>query len=156
MSRQLIAHIDPWSVARTVFPLAWLLAFIAVLIIYTLAGSVIMNMASEIYDVPAGSGRIGMVVALFASLITGFIYSIFATVLAAIGAAAYNFLAGLGGGIEISMESINDGQISEKLTVPDGLSQSVEIIPQALPLDGTARETEQQPRENDVRGGGVT
>ena len=151
MSRRLISHIDPWSVARTMFPLAWLLGFVAILLIYLLAGSLVMAVASEYYDVPEGTGEIGLAGALFASLLTGFIYAIFATLLSVLAAITYNLLARLGGGISIEMEE-EELLIGEKPPKQPDLSPGVEILPQAVELDGTIRETEEDPEESDATG----
>jgi len=149
MSRRLISHIDPWSVARTMFPLTWLLGFVAILMIYLLAGSLVMTMASEYYDVPEGASEIGLAGALFASLLTGFIYAIFATLLSVVAAFGYNLLARLGGGVSIEMEE-EEILVSDRYTQQDEMGMGAEIIPQALELDGTIRETEENADESDA------
>ena len=123
------------------------------MLLYTLAGSMMMNMANEYYDVPDGMGSIGLAGAFFASLFTGFIYAIIATLFSVLGAAGYNFLARLGGGIAIKFEIAEEPLIGK---VPDrapDLAQSVEIIPQAVPEDGTIRETEDASRPDEDSGG---
>lgn len=134
------------------FPLSWLLGFVAVLLLYLLAGSMVMNMANEYYDVPDGAGQIGLVGAFFASLFTGLIYAIFATLFSVIGAFGYNFLTRLGGGVAITLLPADEPSVGDAPEGSDELAQSVAMIPQAVPEEGTLRETEEDSQPNKESG----
>ena len=134
------------------FPLSWLLGFMAVLLLYLLAGSMAMNMVSEYYDVPDGAGQIGLAGAFFASLFTGLIYAIFATLFSVMGAFGYNFLARLGGGVNIALLPAHEPLVGDAPDTSDELAQSVAMIPQAVPEEGTLRETEKDSQQNKESG----
>ena len=124
MPRHLLTHIDVWSVARTVFPLAWAVSAVMLFLVYLLAGSLLMNLASDYYDVPAGAGSVGIFAALLASIITGFIYSIFATLFTVLAAGGYNLLAQVGGGFALSSRPL------EELESPQsaGVVEATEVV----------------------------
>lgn len=133
MPRHLLTHIDAWSVARTVFPLAWAVSAMMLFLVYLLAGSLLMNLASDYYDVPAGAGSVGIFAALLASIITGFIYSIFATLFTVLASGGYNLLAQVGGGFAFSSRpleelksSLGDGRVAaaEVVTVPGNIKHT--------------------------------
>jgi hypothetical protein len=104
MVKQLvIKEINIWSVARTVFPLAWMISIILIFGGYLLFGRVLTSAASELTDVPMVLPGIGAVAGFFMSIGLGFLNAIFSTILALLTVVVYNFLAGMGGGFSISL-----------------------------------------------------
>ena len=99
----LIKEIHVWSVARTVFPLAWIVSFIVILGSYLLVGGLIINFASEFTDVPVVDRGAGVAVGILFSLVMGFISTVAATLIAVAAAVIYNFLAALGGGVSVGL-----------------------------------------------------
>ncbi|MFC1542999.1 DUF3566 domain-containing protein [Candidatus Neomarinimicrobiota bacterium] len=103
MSRVLIREIQVWSVARTVFPLGWIISFLIILGSYLLIGGLVTDLASDYSKwsvVERGAGIIG---GILLSLVMGFFSSILITLTAVITAVIYNFLAALGGGFAINL-----------------------------------------------------
>jgi len=111
MSRLLIKEIQVWSVARTVFPLAWIVSFIVILGSYLLVGGVIASFAGEFTDLPVIDRGAGVVVGILFSLVMGFLGTVAITLIAVVAAAGYNLLAALGGGVSVD--------ISEPVPVPE-------------------------------------
>ena len=101
MSRLLIKEIQVWSVARTVFPLAWIVSFIVIFGGYLLVGGLIANLVDEFTDVPVIDRGAGVVAGILFSLAAGFLSTIAATLVAVVGAVVYNLLAALGGGVSV-------------------------------------------------------
>ena len=141
MPRHLLTHIDAWSVARTVFPLAWGVSAVLLFLIYLLAGSLLMSLASEYYDLPPAAGSVGIFAALLASIITGFIYSIFATFFSVLAAAGYNLLAQVGGGFSFSSRPLEDLESPQSA----GIVEATEVVT----VPGNIKHTED-------KGGGAT
>lgn len=104
MSRRLIRHIDPWSVAKTVFPLSWIVISTVLWLMFMLVGSMMPPMMSDMYDMPMEA--MGTVAMIFVGLIGGFIQSVFITLFVSFGTVGYNWLASLGGGFEIDIEDV--------------------------------------------------
>lgn len=143
MSRRLLTNIDVWSVARTVFPLAWLVSSAILFLVYLLAGSLLMELASELYDMPGSVRGVGIAVSLLASVITGFIYTIFVTLFSVLAAWSYNVLADLGGGVifqyvPADAEAPSDGESPEQVATT-----------QTVPVVGTVRHTKIAPEEEE-------
>ena len=103
MSRLLIKEIQVWSVARTVFPLAWIVSFIVIFGGYLLVGGLIANLVDEFTDVPVIDRGTGVVAGILFSLAAGFLSTIAATLVAVVGAVVYNLLAALGGGVSVGL-----------------------------------------------------
>ena len=103
MKQLVIKEINIWSVARTVFPLAWIISIIMIFSGFLFFGSIVESVASEFTDVPAALPSIGAVAAFFASIGLGFLNAILGTILAVITVVVYNFLAGLGGGFAVTL-----------------------------------------------------
>ncbi|MFC1547959.1 DUF3566 domain-containing protein [Candidatus Neomarinimicrobiota bacterium] len=104
MVKQLvIKEINIWSVARTVFPLAWMISIILIFGGYLLFGRALSSAASEFTDVPMMLPAIGAVAGFFMSIGLGFLNAILSTILALLTVVVYNFLASLGGGFSISL-----------------------------------------------------
>lgn len=103
MSRVLIKEFHVWSVARTVFPLAWIVSSIIIFGSYLLVGGLIINFASEFTDVPVVDRGAGVVVGILFSLVMGFLSTVAATLIAVAVAVIYNFLAALGGGVSVGL-----------------------------------------------------
>ena len=101
MSRLLIKEIQVWSVARTVFPLAWIVSFIVIFGGYLLVGGLIANLVDEFTDVPVVDPGAGAIAGILFSLVLGFFSAVAATLLAVVVAAVYNLLAALGGGVSV-------------------------------------------------------
>lgn len=143
MSRRLLTNVDVWSVARTVFPLAWLVSSAILFLVYLLAGSLLMNMASEFYDLPGPARGIGIAASLLASVITGFIYTIFATLFSVLAAWGYNILADLGGGVIFQDVPANmDASAQEE-------SPEQAATTENIPVTGTVRHTKMSPDEEE-------
>ncbi|MFB0516893.1 MAG: DUF3566 domain-containing protein [Candidatus Neomarinimicrobiota bacterium] len=96
-------RIDLWSVARTVFPLGWIVAFIVIFVSYLLVGSLVINLASEFTDVPIIDRGTGVFAGFLLSLLLGFFSTVALTLIAVVAAVIYNFLAALGGGISVKL-----------------------------------------------------
>ncbi len=109
MNRVLIKEINVWTVVRTVFPLAWIVTTVLFLLTYLLAGSMVAALADEFADLPSIDPAAGVAAGVLISLFFGFLATIGATICAAVGAAAYNLLAALGGGIALQMDSVPVG-----------------------------------------------
>jgi hypothetical protein len=98
-----IKEINIWSVARTVFPLAWLISIILIFGGYLLFGRVLTSAASELTDVPMVLPGVGAVAGFFMSIGLGFLNAILSTILALLTIVVYNFLASMGGGFSITL-----------------------------------------------------
>ncbi len=111
MSRLLIKEIQVWSVARTVFPLAWIVSFIVIFGGCLLIGGLVASIAGQLTDIPAIDPGTGAIAGILFSLVLGFFSAVAATLLAVVAAAAYNLLAALGGGVSVGF--------SEPVPVPE-------------------------------------
>ena len=103
MSRVLIKEFHLWSIARTVFPLAWMLAVIVIFAGLLLVESLVTSLLGAFIDDPTALPTVGPVAGLLISIVLGFFFTIAVTVVALMSAVVYNFLAALGGGISISL-----------------------------------------------------
>ena len=103
MSRVLIKEIQVWSVARTIFPLAWIVSSIIIFGGYLLVGGLIADLASEFAEWPVIDRGIGIVAGVLFSLVLGFFSTIAVTLIAVVAAVIYNFLAALGGGVSVGL-----------------------------------------------------
>ncbi|MBA7581925.1 hypothetical protein ES708_23839 [subsurface metagenome] len=103
MNQFLIRKIDPWSVARTVFPLAWIVSAVTIFLVYLLAGGILARVIKEVADTPVSLDGTGVFMGFFLSIILGFFSTIATTISSVIMVAAYNFLASLGGGFVVHL-----------------------------------------------------
>ncbi|MCH7498306.1 MAG: DUF3566 domain-containing protein [Candidatus Marinimicrobia bacterium] len=104
MSRVLIKELDLWSVARTVFPLFWIISALLVIAGYLLIGSIIGNLLAEYTG--HGWGIYGLALIILASILVGFFSAIGLTLVAVAMALAYNFLSSLGGGVTVTLAEL--------------------------------------------------
>ncbi len=105
MSRVLIKELDLWSVARTVFPLFWIISALLVIAGYLLIGSIIGNLLAEYTG--HGWGIYGLALIILASILVGFFSAIGLTLVAVAMAVAYNFLSSLGGGVTVTLAELD-------------------------------------------------
>ncbi|UCH11216.1 MAG: hypothetical protein JSU61_04825 [Fidelibacterota bacterium] len=89
--------------ARTVFPLSWVISIIVIFGGYLLFGRILESAASEFTDAPLVLPGIGAVAGFFLSIGLGFLNAIISTILALLTVVVYNFLASLGGGFSVTM-----------------------------------------------------
>jgi len=114
MGRLLIKEIQVWSVARTVFPLGWIVSFIVLFGSYLLVGGLISNLAREFTEFPVVDQGLGVFAGILLSLLLGFLNTIVLTIIAVIAAVIYNFLAALGGGVSVRLsEPVPASETSE-------------------------------------------
>ncbi len=101
MSRVLIKELDLWSVARTVFPLFWIISALIMIVAYLLIGSIIVNLIAD----TTGYGRVipGLGLVILASSFMGFFSAMGLTLVAVAVAVAYNLLTSLGGGVTVTL-----------------------------------------------------
>ena len=112
MNQLLVKQVDVWSVARTVFPLLWLVHFILSFVTWILISHLVGNLAHELTGYSIISGGIGIVMIVTVSLIFGFSGAVLTTLIAVLMAVLYNFLARLGGGITLNLAEIPTSQES--------------------------------------------
>jgi uncharacterized protein YacL len=96
-----IKEVNIWSVARTVFPLAWIISIIVIFGGYLLFGRMLESAVSEFADGPLILPGIGAVAGFLLSIGLGFMNAVFSTILALLAVVIYNFLASLGGGFSV-------------------------------------------------------
>ena len=111
MNRVLIKHIQVWSVARTMFPLAWIVSFIVIFAGCLLVSGLVAKITGQLTDMPAVDPGDGAIAGILLGLVLGFFSAAAATLLAIVAAAAYNLLATLGGGVSVGF--------SEPVPVPE-------------------------------------
>ena len=105
MSRILIKELDLWSVARTVFPLFWIMSALIMIVAYMLIGSIIANLIADMTGYGRGIPGLGMII--LASSFMGFFSAMGLTLVAVAAALAYNLLAGLGGGVTVTLAELD-------------------------------------------------
>ncbi|UCH09983.1 MAG: DUF3566 domain-containing protein [Fidelibacterota bacterium] len=107
----LIKEINVWSVARTVFPLAWIVSAVVIFLGTLFVGRVAENLISRFADMPLDiyGGGVSVLAGIALGLVLGFLNSIITTLVAVLAAFVYNFLASLGGGISVRLA----GELSE-------------------------------------------
>ncbi len=103
----LIKEIQVWSVARTVFPLAWVLSAVVVFGLYLAVDSLVDTLTNDILGASAIEPDVGVGVGLIFSLVFGFFSTVVITVLSVLTIELYNFLAGLGGGFSIRVSELD-------------------------------------------------
>ena len=127
----LIKEINVWSVARTVFPLAWIVSavviFLATLFVGRIAENLIIRFTEMPVDVVYGGG-VSILVGIALGLVMGFLNAIMTTLIAVLGVLVYNFLASLGGGIAVRLaeelpDSGSAGETSDAGIVEEGDQQ---------------------------------
>lgn len=121
MSRVLIKEIQVWSVARTVFPLAWIVSSIVIFGGYLLVGGLIANLVDEFTDLPVIDRGTGIAAGILFSLAGGFLSTIATTLVAVVAAMGYNLLAALGGGVSVGFSEpvpTQDKPGAEKVEAP--------------------------------------
>ena len=100
----MIKELDLWSVARTVFPLFWIISALLVIAGYLLIGSIISSLLAEFTG--HGWSIHGLALIILASILVGFISAIGLTLVAVAMAVAYNFLSSLGGGVTVTLAEL--------------------------------------------------
>jgi hypothetical protein len=105
MGRQLIKEINVWSVARTVFPLVWIVSAVVIFFGTLFVGRIVQNLLGEFTDVPFDiyGGGVSIMAGIGLGLVLGLLNSIMTTLLAVLCAFIYNFLANLGGGVSVRL-----------------------------------------------------
>ncbi len=108
MQHYLIRRLNLWSVARTVFPLAWLTTIVLFFLNVIFWGGLVVHWARQLggYEVPLGGE--GVVLGLFLSVFFGFLSAVALTITAIVLAFFYNLLAGLGGGVTLDLTEAPD------------------------------------------------
>ncbi|UCH63859.1 MAG: DUF3566 domain-containing protein [Fidelibacterota bacterium] len=97
----MIKEIQVWSVARTVFPLAWIVCSIVIFCVYLLIGSLLTNLVDEFAEMPVIDQGVGIGAGILFSLAAGFLSTIATTLIAVLVAVVYNLLVALGGGVSV-------------------------------------------------------
>ena len=108
MNRVLIKRIDIWSVARTLFPLGWLLFAVISFITYLFMQSIASGIAESLGDYSwweegTPTPRMGLGAGILFSVVGGLFSTILVTFASVLGAAIYNYLAKMGGGITVNL-----------------------------------------------------
>ena len=106
MSRVLIKELHLWSIARTVFPLAWMVSVIVIFAGLLLVESFVTALFGVFTDDPTALPAAGPVAGLLISIVLGFFFTMATTVVALMSAVVYNFLVALGGGISINLADL--------------------------------------------------
>ena len=106
MSRVLIKELHLWSIARTVFPLAWIVSVIVIFAGLLLVESFVTALLGAFTESPTELPATGPVAGLLISIVLGFFFTLATTAVALVTAVVYNFLVALGGGISITLSDL--------------------------------------------------
>ncbi|MEE9161368.1 MAG: hypothetical protein V3U35_00205 [Candidatus Neomarinimicrobiota bacterium] len=99
----LIKEVHLWSVARTVFPLAWIITALVLFMSFLVVDSLLTGLLSEFTDDFDAQQGPGLLSGFLASVILGFFATIAWTLVAVVGAVVYNYLVAAGGGVTLSV-----------------------------------------------------
>lgn len=99
----LIKEVHLWSVARTVFPLAWIITALVLFTSFLVVDSILTGLLSEFTDEFDAQQGLGLLSGFMASVILGFFATIAGTLVAVVGAVVYNYLVAAGGGVTVTV-----------------------------------------------------
>ncbi len=99
----LIKEVHLWSVARTVFPLAWIITALVLFTSFLVVDSILTGLLSEFTDDFDAQQGLGLLSGFMASIILGFFATIAWTLVAVVGAVVYNYLVAAGGGVTVTV-----------------------------------------------------
>ena len=135
-SRLTIKEIQVWSVARTMFPLAWILNAVVFFCMYLLVGSLIASLSEGLPGLSIIEPGAGIWVGLLFSVLMGFFGAVVITLLAVLAVGIYNLLGSLGGGFSI------------RLSDPEAPSRPPDSDPGTAPVDNQQHGEESGPGVN--------
>ena len=112
MSRVLIKELDLWSVARTVFPLFWIISALIIVAGYVLIGSIVGSLLADLTGHGWSIQGLGLII--LAGIFMGFFSAVGLTLVAVAVAVAYNLLSSLGGGVTMTLAELEGDAVDEQ------------------------------------------
>ena len=128
MRSVLVNRIDVWSVVRTVFPLGWVVWALLDLMFFFMAGNILSQFTRQFSEFGAVDMPAGVLVGILLSVFTAFFQTVITTIIFALATSVYNFLAGLGGGITITLNDRSGDNAAGQGSVANPGASSTEDV----------------------------